>query len=169
MAQFLTCLKNVCKEILLFSVFLFILLFSSCKFTDLFAPEGSTLVVSANPVSISQGGSSTIRVLGYKKNGSILPDKTVIFFSSTIGNINNSSEIKNGVAIAYFKSDDGKSGEAIITVSSGLAEVSPENISIIVGNAALKHLLLSASLQTLPPEGGKSDIYVYTYDGNMNP
>lgn len=133
------------------------------------APDNSILYVSANPPSISLGGTSVISVIGYKPSGAPLPDGTVIFFMTDIGSIDSRAEIKNGVARAIFRSDDGRSGVANITVSSGNAKANPSPLQIIVGSSALNSLSLRASPQVLPKGGGESKITAVAYDKGLNP
>ncbi len=147
---------------------IFLLNFSSCKFPSLVAPEGSVLIVTINPDTIAVGESAVVKVTGYRESGAPLKDKTVIYFSTTIGSITPTSEINNGYTTAILKSNDGRSGEAIIKVYSGNAEVSPDSITVKIGNAGLEYLFLSASILTLPPEGGETEIKVTAYDKDMN-
>ncbi len=161
-----------CRLLLFFPILMVLLLsllnISACKFPPLFAPDGSVLVVTVNPDSIAIGESATVKVTGRRESGAPLPDKTVINFSTTMGRITPTSEIRNGYAIATLESSDGRSGEAVINVSSGNAEVSPENISVKIGNLRLEYIFLSASKLTLPPQGGETEIKATAYDKNMN-
>ncbi len=133
------------------------------------APDNSVLYVSANPPSIPLGGKSVINVIGYKPSGAPLPDGTVIFFMTDIGSIDSRAEIKDGVARAVFRSDDGRSGVANITVSSGNAKANPSPLQVIVGSSALNSLSLRASPQVLPKGGGESKITAVAYDKGLNP
>lgn len=133
------------------------------------APDNSILYVSANPPSIPLGGASVVTVIGYKPSGAPLPDGTIIFFLTDIGSIDSRAEIKDGVAKATFRSDDGRSGVANITVSSGNAKANPSPLQIIVGSSALNSLSLRASPQVLPKGGGESKITAVAYDKGLNP
>jgi len=133
------------------------------------APDNSVLYVSANPPSIPIGGTSIVKVIGYKPSGAPLPDGTVIFFMTDIGSIDSRAEIKDGYAQATFRSNDGRSGVANITVSSGNAKANPSPLQIIVGSSALNSLSLRASPQVLPKGGGESRITAIAYDKGLNP
>ncbi|MCX6579253.1 MAG: PKD domain-containing protein [Candidatus Aminicenantes bacterium] len=145
-----------------------VILSGSCKPAILSAPDESILYVSINPSSIPIGGTSTVRVAGYKAGGTPLPDGTVIFFSCDIGSIDPQAQTEKGVAYAAFKSNDNRSGVANISVRSGNAEVSPESLTIAIGSSALHSLSLSADPQILPVGGGTSAIKIMAYDESLN-
>jgi PKD repeat protein len=149
-------------------VFIAVFLYNNCKPGVLTANDGAILYVSVNPSSIPIGGTSTVRVAGYKASGTPLPDGTVIFFSCDIGSIDPQAQTEKGVAYAAFKSNDNRSGVANISVRSGNAEVSPESLTIAIGSSALHALSLSADPQILPVAGGTSTIKIMAYDGNLN-
>ncbi len=155
--------------LLLKVVFLVAFFFLSyCKEGLLTAPDNSKLLVTINPASIPVGGQATIRVVGYKASGTVVPDGTKIFFASDIGTVEPVKETYNGMAEAIFLSNDNRSGTAVITITSGKAEVTPNPVNITIGTAALKSLVLSATPSVLPPAGGFSTIRVTAYDQALN-
>jgi len=126
------------------------------------------LYISVNPISIPVGGTSTVKVVGYKASGTFLPDETIISFSCDIGSIESQAQIEDGIAYATFRSDDNRAGIAHITAHSGNAQVFPESLNITIGGSLLKNLFLSADPLVLPVEGGSSKIKVIAYDEYLN-
>lgn len=153
-----------CLALVLMGIFLY----NNCKRGVLIATDGAVLYVSVNPSSIPIGGTSTVKVAGYKASGTPLPDGTVIFFSCDIGSIDSQAETEKGIAYATFRSNDNRSGVANISVHSGNAEVSPESLTIAIGSSALHTLSLTADPQILPVGGGTSTIKITAYDENLN-
>jgi hypothetical protein len=148
-------------------LFLMIVIFVSCKKSILTATKGSTLVVSISPSSIPVGGKAIVKVIGYKASGTPLPDGTIIFFSTTIGSIDEKVEMRRGIATAKFSSNEKDSGIAKITVSSG--NVEPVTVEIKIGISNLSLLSISAEPKTLGPNGGYSRITVRAYNDTMIP
>jgi PKD repeat protein len=151
-----------------FAALIAIILLDSCKAALLIAPDNSILYVTVNPSHIPIGGTSAVKVMGYKPSGTTLPNGTVIFFSCDTGSIDSQVETNNGVAIATFRSDGNRSGVANIFVRSGNAQMSPDTVTITIGGAALNSLSLSADPQVLPVGGGIARIFINAYDENLN-
>ncbi len=141
----------------------------TCKKAPITAPDSSSLVVTVNPKVIPLGGESVVRVVGYKASGTPVPDGTVVYFSADLGSIETSKETKDGAAEVAFHSSDNRSGVANITVKSGNAEVSPEEITVTIGASALSSLSISADPPSLPYGGGVSTLRVVAYDDSFNP
>ncbi len=152
---------------ILFFIILVVFTIVSCKVPILTAIKGSVLVVSVSPNSIAVGGEALVKVIGYKPSGTPLPDGTIIFFSATMGEIDESAEIKGGIAIAKFKGRKDECGVAEITVSSGGAE--SVSVQIKIGVSSLSFLSMSAEPKVLGPGGGYSDIVVRAYNKSMLP
>jgi PKD repeat protein len=140
-----------------------------CKKAILTAPDNATLIVTVNPAVIPLGGQAVVRVVGFKASGTPVPDGTVIFFSVNIGTIESRKETRNGEAEALFQSNDNRSGVAAITVTSGTAVVTPDNIVITVGGAGLASLGITANPPVLPLGGGAATLRVTALDENQNP
>jgi len=87
------------------------------------APDGTALVVSANPSQISLTGTSTITVVGRRPDGNPLNPGTEIRLSSDIGTIDSIVAVDStGTAKATFHAD-GRSGPAKITAATGTGTV----------------------------------------------
>lgn len=158
------------KEYLFYTaVLVLILILGFCKAAVLTAPDNSTLIVTVNPPVIPLGGQAVVKVVGFKASGTPVPDGTVIFFSCNIGTIESRKETLSGTAEALFQSNDNRSGVAAITVTSGNAEVTPDNVTITIGASGLKSLSLTAVPPVLPVGGGASTLRVTAFDETFNP
>ncbi|MCU0286626.1 MAG: PKD domain-containing protein [Acidobacteria bacterium] len=149
-------------------IFMTFFLYDNCKSAVLVASDGAVLYVSISPPSIPIGGSSVVKVVGYKASGTPLPDGTAVFFNCDIGSIDSQAQMENGAAYANFRSSDNRSGIANISVRSGKAEVSPESLTIAIGSSAVHTLSLTAEPQILPVGGGISTIKIIAYDESLN-
>jgi hypothetical protein len=80
---------------------------------------------------------------------------TVITFTTTIGRIEPSDARTHNGQVTVKLITSGQSGTATVTAYSGGAST---NMQVRVGAAAVDHVLLTASPQTLGPSGGNSTI-----------
>ena len=155
---------------------------SSCDKVPLLAPTGSviTLFATANTVPSNgsmeivatvieqgtastttppaNGGTTTPGTTATSTPGAGTPvhNGTVVTFTTTIGRIEPSeARTDNGQVRVRFHAD-GQSGTAVITAFSGGASGKLENLK--VGTAAAERVLLTASPQTLGPQGGVATI-----------
>lgn len=89
----------------------------ACSEGNPIAPTGTVLTVTASPNRIGRTGTTTINVTGRKPDGNPIADGTDIFFSTTIGSIDNLVEADaSGQAMATL-TGDGRIGTAQVTVS----------------------------------------------------
>ena len=155
-------LRTFVIVLILFAVF-------SCKQVDFTAVDGSEIRLTAQPLSINKGATSTLTVTGTRDNGAPLPDGTVIRFtvSENLGQVTpNPAETTNGIVTATFIAGQ-RSGTTVITALSGA--VSSEDVSIDIGEARISQLILTADPASLPPEGGKVNLRAYVRDEDGNP
>lgn len=83
------------------------------------APEGTVLLISANPAQIGLNGTSTITIIGRKPDGNPLNPGTEIRLSTDRGTIEPAiALISNGQATGTLKAD-GRSGIAKVTAATG--------------------------------------------------
>src|SRR5436305_2633419 len=118
------------------------------------APDGTALVVSANPSQISLTGTSTITVVGRRPDGNPLNPGTEIRLSSDIGTIDSLVAVdRTGTATATFHAD-GRPGPAKITAATGTGTVMATT-SIQVGQAtgSKPTVLVSVSPNNVPVNG----------------
>jgi PKD repeat protein len=141
-----------------------------CKQVDLTAPTGAEIHLTAQPLSVNLGATSTLTVTGTREGGAPLPDGTVIRFtvSDNLGAVTpNPVETRNGIATATFIAGQ-RSGSAIITAFSGEITSDP-TAEILIGEARIARLILTANPSSLPPEGGKVQLRAFVRDENGNP
>src|SRR5687768_8345741 len=116
---------------------------SGCNQAILTAPDGTEMHVSANPDFIpSNGGVSIISALLVEPNGTPVADGTVVQFFTTLGKIEEQGKTNDGVARVKLVSD-ARSGEAEITVQSGL--LFDDSLTIDIGNIIVADVLLRAN------------------------
>jgi hypothetical protein len=91
----------------------------TCSSVPLTAPSGSSLSLNVNPGFVAaHGGTSAVTVVVVEPAGTFVPDGTVVFFLTTLGNIDAQAKTKDGFARATFVSDS-RSGTATVTAFSG--------------------------------------------------
>jgi hypothetical protein len=130
------------------------------------APPGTLLTISANPARITSDGTSEIRVVAQKPNGTPVNPGTAIRMSTTVGQIDPTVEINDqGEAIAQLQGA-GEFGEAKVVASVGgdaMAEV-----LVQVGISAA-----SIALQTTPSsvseDGGNMNLVALVRDDQGRP
>ncbi len=88
--------------------------------------------------------------------GTPVQNGTLISFTTTIGRIEPSEARTNNGQVRVRFISSGQSGTATITAFSGGASGKLENLK--VGSAAAERVIISASPQTLPPNGGITTI-----------
>src|SRR6185503_6857211 len=98
-------------------------LVGGCETAPLTAPDGSTIILQANPTFvISNGGTSVVTAVVVEPAGTFVPDGTEVTFLSNLGRIDQVGKTVNGLARVNFVSD-ARSGTATITAISGQATV----------------------------------------------
>ncbi len=92
----------------------------SCEKVPLMSPDGSTSIfLQANPAFvIANGGRSIVTAVLTEPVGTFVPDGTVVYFFTTLGQIDTQAQTVNGIARATFVADS-RSGPAVITAYSG--------------------------------------------------
>lgn len=159
------------KRITVLTLFV-VLAVLSCKMVDQVAPGGSKLFLTAQPQQIAARGISTLTVTGIRGNGSgaPLPDGTVIRFTvNNAGSVSpNPVETRDGQAISYFHAAN-FSAAVDVTATSGGADSTGAKVTITVGEARAKTVLVSANPQELPIGGGKSQIRAVVTNADGNP
>ena len=155
-------------------------LVSACDKVPLLAPSGSVITLFPTSSSVPLNGSIDI-VATVIENGTTastgtggtgaggtgtstsnvgagtpVQNGTLVTFTTTLGRIEPSeARTQNGQVRVRFVSD-GQSGTATITAFSGGASAKLENFP--VGAAAAERLIVSATNQTLPANGGTTEV-----------
>jgi len=147
---------------------LFTLILTVCRQVDFTATPGSEIRLTAQPLSINLGTTSNLTVSGTRESGAPLPDGTVIRFvvNDNLGSVTpNPVETTNGIATATFIAGQ-RSGTAGITALSG--SITSAEVSVVIGEARVSRLILTADPAALPPEGGKVQLRAYVRDDQGN-
>jgi adhesin/invasin len=135
-------------------LFLAVLTLAGCDKATPVAPDGTVLIVSANPSQISLTGTSTITIVGRRPDGNPLNPGTEIRLSTDIGTIDSIVSVDSrGTATATYHAD-GRPGTAKITAATGSGSVMA-NASIQVGQASGSKptVILSATPNNVPVNG----------------
>lgn len=146
----------------------------SCDKVPLLAPTGTVLTllaaadtaqlnssvdIIATAIENGQASSGTGTGTGTTETrtgaGTPVQNGTVITFTTTIGQIEPTEARTHNGQVTVKLITTGQSGVATVTAYSGGAS---SNIRINVGSAAVDHVLLTASPQTLGPSGGTSTV-----------
>ena len=143
-------------------------LLGGCETAPLTAPDGSTIILQANPTFvISNGGTSVVTAVVVEPAGTFVPDGTEVTFLSNLGRIDQVGKTVNGLARVNFVSD-ARSGTATITAISGQATGAPPTVDIVVGSALPDRVAVTAD----PPHisaGRPSFLRATVFDERGNP
>lgn len=139
---------------------------AACDKASPVAPEGTVLSVTANPTQISATGTSQIRVVALRSNGTPVNPGTQIRLSTNLGTIDPVAVVEDdGIATATLQGD-GRFGTATVTASVG-ADTSA-TVEVAVGRAAA-----SATVQATPPSvpdtGGTVTLLALVRDSSGQP
>jgi hypothetical protein len=95
-------------------------LLPACEGVPLMSPDGSTaILLQANPSFVAaNGGRSVVTAVLTEPAATFVPDGTVVFFFTNLGQIDASAVTVNGLARVYFVAD-ARSGQACVTAYSG--------------------------------------------------
>ena len=92
----------------------------ACEGAYLTAPPGSTLVLIAAPTSIpAHGGVSELTAIVTEAIGTAVPDGTVVFWSTNLGQIDRETRTANGIARNRLVSDSRSGVATVVAVSGG--------------------------------------------------
>ncbi len=137
-----------------------------CDSTSPVAPPGTLLTISANPARITSDGTSEIRVVAQKPNGTPVNPGTAIRMSTTIGRIEPTVHAnEQGEAIATLVGA-GEFGEATVVASVGGDSMAEVIVQVGISAASI-------SLQTTPSsvseEGGNLQLVALVRDDQGRP
>jgi len=144
---------------------------SGCEKVPLFAPNGSTMTLTASATALSLNGTAQLTAAVIEASGNPPHSGTHIVFTTTLGSIQppEADTDINGRATVTFQAGS-TSGTASITASSGGASVTAANaVKIAVGAAAVGRVSLVANPGIIPAVGGTSVITANVLDVNGSP
>jgi hypothetical protein len=143
-------------------------LLGGCETAPLTAPDGSTIILQANPTFvIANGGTSVVTAVVVEPAGTFVPDGTEVTFLASLGRVDQVGKTVNGLARVNFVSD-ARSGTATVTAISGQADGAPPTVDITVGSALPARVVVTAD----PPHisaGRPSTLRATVFDERGNP
>jgi hypothetical protein len=143
-------------------------LVGGCETAPLTAPDGSSILLQANPsFVIANGGVSVVTAVVVEPAGTFVPDGTEVTFLTNLGRIDQVGKTVNGLARVNFVSD-ARSGTATVTAISGQASGAPPTVDITVGSALPNRVSVSAD----PPHisaGRPATLRATVFDERGNP
>ncbi len=147
------------------SILLAIILFG-CHDVPTVADKDSTIVLASNRSFLRTGGDTAqITVTGYSGNGEPIRDGTLVTFTTSLGSLPPSVELRDGRAIVTFVSGNQR-GEANIKARSGIAV---GELSIDIEYSTQAKITLKATPTSLPAAGGPVTIKAEVADNKGNP
>lgn len=165
-----------------------LLVLTACEAVPLLSPEGSRIVLQANPpFVVANGGRSVVTAVLTEATGTFVPDGTEVFFFTNLGRIDDRAKTVSGVARANYVADS-RSGRACVTAYSGgtapaacvatsdgsTADAGPTagdgsvSIVIAVGGALPVRLILTADPQRVTSPR-RATLVANVYDDSGNP
>lgn len=139
---------------------------AACDKASPVAPAGTVLSVTANPTQIGANGTSQVRVVALRSNGTPVNPGTQIRMSTTLGTIDPLVEVGDGGVAVGTLQGDGRIGLATVTASVG-AETTA-TVEVAVGRSAA-NITLQASPTQVPEEGGTIDLLAVVRDDTGQP
>jgi hypothetical protein len=111
------CSRRTCRRA---ALALTLALLPACEGVPLMSPDGSTtILLQANPsFVVASGGRSVVTAVLTEPSATFVPDGTVVYFFTNLGQIDTSAVTVNGLARVYFVAD-ARSGQACVTAYSG--------------------------------------------------
>jgi hypothetical protein len=116
-------------------------------------------------------GESIITVIAFKSaedGGGTVPDGTQIFFTTTVGIIEERVSTVSGIARATLRSN-GRAGLATITASSGNGVTATLEDGVLVGTGTGIQIVLTANPATVVSPNFTSDLVATVFDNSNNP
>lgn len=139
---------------------------AACDKASPVAPAGTVLSITANPTQISANGTSQIRVVALRANGTPVNPGTQIRMSSNLGTIDPLVEVgEGGVALGTLRGD-GRIGTAEVTATVG-AETAA-TVQVQVGQAAAT-VSVQATPSSIPDTGGSATLLALVRDASGQP
>jgi hypothetical protein len=131
-----------------------VLTLAGCDKATPVAPDGTVLIVSANPSKVSLNGTSTVTVIGRRPDGNPLNPGTEIRLSVDKGTIDSIVAVdSNGRATATYRAD-GRSGTAKITAATGTGTVmATTDIQVGESSDTKPAVIVSATPNNVPVNG----------------
>ena len=140
--------------------------FVACDKTNPVAPSGTLITISANPDRIPSDGSSEIRVVALRPNGTPVSSGTLVRLATTLGSIPPSVPVDDrGEALAKLEAN-GQFGVASVSASTGGSETATVEIQLGLSPASVT---VQVTPNSVPETGGEADLLAIVRDDRGQP
>ena len=148
------------------AVSLSLALLAACDKTSPVAPSGTLITISANPDRIPSDGSSEIRVVALRPNGTPVSSGTLIRLTTTLGTIPSSVGVDDrGEALATLEAN-GQFGVATISANTGGSETATVDVQLGLSPASVT---VQVTPNSVPETGGEADLLAIVRDDRGQP
>ncbi len=143
-----------------------LVLFAACDKTSPVAPSGTLITISANPDRIPSDGTSEIRVVALRPNGTPVSSGTLIRLTTTLGTIPPSVGVDDrGEALATLRAN-GQFGVATISANTGGSETATVQVQVGLSPASVT---VQVTPNSMPETGGEADLLAIVRDDRGQP
>ncbi len=143
-----------------------LVLFAACDKTSPVAPSGTLITISANPDRIPSDGTSEIRVVALRPNGTPVSSGTLIRLTTTLGTIPPSVGVDDrGEALATLRAN-GQFGVATISANTGGSETATVEVQVGLSPASVT---VQVTPNSVPETGGEADLLAIVRDDRGQP
>ncbi len=141
-------------------------LLAACDKTSPVAPSGTLITISANPDRIPSDGSSEIRVVALRPNGTPVSSGTLVRLATTLGSIPASVPVdERGEALARLEAS-GQFGVALVSASTGGSETATVDVQLGLSPASVT---VQVTPNSVPETGGEADLLAIVRDDRGQP
>ena len=139
---------------------------AACDQTNPVAPTGTLITISANPDRIPSNGSSEIRVVALRPNGTPVSTGSLVRLTTTLGLIPPSVGVdERGEAVAMLEAN-GQFGVAKVSASTGGSETVTADVHLGLSPASVT---VQVTPNSLPETGGEADLLAIVRDDRGQP
>ncbi|HEX2399705.1 MAG TPA: PKD domain-containing protein [Mycobacterium sp.] len=139
---------------------------AACDKVPLTAPTESTITLYANGNSVPLNGGVDVIATVIEDAGTPVQNGTVVTFTTTLGRFDPAEARTNGGKATARLLADGRSGTATVFATSGGAK--SEELTLPVGGAAAKSIVLRANPSTVSGTGGTVQVVATVRDEGGN-
>lgn len=140
--------------------------FAACDQTSPVAPAGTLLTITANPNRIPSDGTSDIRVVALRPNGTPVSSGTLVRLTTTLGSISPSVGVDDsGEALATLEAN-GEFGVATVSASTGGSETATTDVQLGLSPSSVT---VQVTPNSVPETGGEADLLAIVRDDRGQP
>lgn len=146
------------------------LLTGACDKVPLFAPTGSSITLTANTLVAPLNSDVQITAMVLESAGTAPQNGTTVYFSSNLGTFEPTSAQTTAGRVTVTFHAGSQSGTATILATSGAIKspTGTDALKILIGAAAGKSIVVTASPTSVKSTGGSADIVASVLDESGN-